>query len=500
MRYLMGPGRFNEHTEQRVVASWDGAPEMHQPPRLGDGFDVRALVAELADPAVAAGIAQREPARVAGRKVPRGPVWHCSLRNHADDPVLTDAQWAEVVEDLMDRTGIARRGDAGACRWVAVRHAEDHVHVAAVLVRQDTGRKVYPYNDWARAREVCRDAEVRLGLTPTTAADRTAAEPVSHAELAKAELRGDIEPSRPWLRRVVRVAAVQAQDPQAFFRRLADLDVLVRPTEVDGQLVGYAVAARDDVNGDGLPVWFSGRRLARDLSLPKLLARWASAPPPAPPIAPDPGERARVGRAERAAAVAEATEAVTVATAAVRTGAADFVHGVAHAAGDLLTALAAVSSTTPGARARWELDLRGAVDLRGAAEVFDRAARTPHLGQPNTWAAVASQLRSAAWRLVAVGALTGRRGTESGTGELALALAALVAEIAAYHHARSCLAQAAAARRSAGMLREVGTAGARPARPTFGGPRRDQRGPGRHVSTPPPRVRRANRDDQGRSR
>ncbi|MCU1654613.1 MAG: hypothetical protein JWQ60_5762, partial [Pseudonocardia sp.] len=26
LRYLMGPGRANEHTEQRVVASWDGAP------------------------------------------------------------------------------------------------------------------------------------------------------------------------------------------------------------------------------------------------------------------------------------------------------------------------------------------------------------------------------------------------------------------------------------------------------------------------------------------
>ena len=35
VRYLMGPGRFNEHTNQRVIASWDGAPELHQPPRTG---------------------------------------------------------------------------------------------------------------------------------------------------------------------------------------------------------------------------------------------------------------------------------------------------------------------------------------------------------------------------------------------------------------------------------------------------------------------------------
>lgn len=44
VRYLMGPGRFNEHTNQRVIASWDGAPELHQPPAVGDGrFDVEDL-------------------------------------------------------------------------------------------------------------------------------------------------------------------------------------------------------------------------------------------------------------------------------------------------------------------------------------------------------------------------------------------------------------------------------------------------------------------------
>ena len=29
LRYLMGPGRFNQHTDQRVIAAWDGAPELH---------------------------------------------------------------------------------------------------------------------------------------------------------------------------------------------------------------------------------------------------------------------------------------------------------------------------------------------------------------------------------------------------------------------------------------------------------------------------------------
>ena len=42
--------------------------------------------------------------------------WHCSLRNAEGDRVLSDAEWAEIAEDLMDRTGIARRGDHGGCR------------------------------------------------------------------------------------------------------------------------------------------------------------------------------------------------------------------------------------------------------------------------------------------------------------------------------------------------------------------------------------------------
>ena len=130
------------------------------------------------------------------------------------DRVLSDAEWTEVVEDLMDRTGIAGRDDLGGCRWVAVRHADDHVHIAAMLVRQDNGRRVHPRNDYYRAREVCRDAEQRFGLTSTAPADRTAARRSTRAEQEKAS-RG-AAPTRPagqWLRRAARTAAVQAPRP-----------------------------------------------------------------------------------------------------------------------------------------------------------------------------------------------------------------------------------------------------------------------------------------------
>ena len=59
--------------------------------------------------------------------------------------------------------------------------------------------------------------------------------------------------------------------------RLADAGLLVRPRYSDrdpGQVTGYAVALPGDRSREGRPVWFGGRRLAADLSWPKLATRW----------------------------------------------------------------------------------------------------------------------------------------------------------------------------------------------------------------------------------
>jgi hypothetical protein len=112
------------------------------------------------------------------------------------------------------------------------------------------------------------------------------------------------------------------------------------------------------------------------------------------------------------------------------------------------------------------------------SDTFDRAARTPLLRQPRRWPPVAQGLRRAAWRLAAARSVSRGREDDSGMAELMVAVAALVAEIAAYHEERRCLAQAAAARRTGRVLPRPSTGGGRrgaePARtpPTRGGPRR----------------------------
>ena len=50
-----------------------------------------------------------------------------------------------------------------------------------------------------------------------------------------------------------------------------------------GQVTGYAVALAGDTTQAGGPVWFGGGKLAADLSLPKLRARWDGARAPAQP-------------------------------------------------------------------------------------------------------------------------------------------------------------------------------------------------------------------------
>jgi hypothetical protein len=244
-----------------------------------------------------------------------------------------------------------------------------------------------------------------------------------------------------WLRRAVRAAAVAAQDPEAFRARLRAGGIRVRLRhDTQGRLVGYAVARPGDVDARGEPVWYAGRNLARDLTLPQLTQRWASAPAPPQQLPPEPTEHATVGRAERTAALTNATTAAERATQALATGESDG-GGIAHAAGDLLTALGQVIPDTAAT-----IGLRE--HLRGVAEVYDRAACTPGVGQPLAWSTPAQGLRTAAWQLAAVRVISVRGSDAAGAAMLLAALAALAAEVAAYHEARARHIQAAAARRA----------------------------------------------------
>ena len=155
-------------------------------------------------------------------------MWHCAVRAAPGDRRLTDAEWREVARDVVARTGFAPEGDDGGCRWVAVRHADDHIHLVVTLARQD-GAPVRVSNDYYRVGEACRVAETRLGLTRTAARDRTAAPRPTRGESEKASRKSRPEPTRVVLQREVRTAAAGALTGEEFLARLTDAGRLVRP-------------------------------------------------------------------------------------------------------------------------------------------------------------------------------------------------------------------------------------------------------------------------------
>jgi len=268
--YLYGPGQANVHTDPHLVAGFGDPVELDPERRLDGTRGFRRL----------AGLLEQPLAAVAGRGYDK-PVWHCSVRAAPEDPMLSDAEWALVAERVMHRTGLAPAGDELGVRWVAVRHAADHIHIVATLARQD-GTRPRIWGDYYRVREACHDAERRFGLRSTAPADRTAARRATRAETEQAARRGWAEPARRTLRREVCTAAAAAGSEREFFARLRAAGVLVRErhsTVHPGEVTGYAVGLPGHTARDGGVVWYGGGKLAADLTLPKLRARWVGAGP-----------------------------------------------------------------------------------------------------------------------------------------------------------------------------------------------------------------------------
>ncbi len=429
--YLYGPGRHEEHTDPHIVAGWRHPAELEPPLRPDGSRDFRLLNGLL-----------RQPHEAMGNFSLARPVWHCAVRAAPEDKILSDDEWAQIARDVMHRTGLAPHGqDDDAVRWIAVRHGDDHIHIVAMLARQD-GRRPSTSNDRYRVREACLAAERRYGLRSTAPADRTAARRPTRAETEKAARRRLDEPPRVTLRRHVTTAAATSASSTEFFTRLEAAGVLTRPRysgREPGQVTGYAVALPGDTSRDGSPVWYGGAKLAPDLSWPKLSQRWPGT---------DHAPARRLTAAERDAAWDQAARVAAEATGQIRAlagtdqaAAAD----AAWAASDVLHAAAA---------------LLGSRVLRQAADFYDRAARAPY-GRIPTLTPAGNQLRQAARLLGALRYLT--RDPALTPIVLITRLAALAEAVAQLRDAQQQAAQAAAARASAGHLHAA--ARLAPARP-----------------------------------
>lgn len=410
LAYLFGPGNHDEHTDPHLVAAW--TPGLPCPARTPDRMTLADLALLLDAPVDA----------LRGPK-PAEHVWHVSVRNEPDDRVLSDTEWATVAAEMVAAAGIAPHGDAQACRWVAVRHADDHIHLVATLARQD-GRHPRIRGDIPHMHTAARAFETAWNLTPMSPLDQTARRAPVTGEREKAARRGLPEAARESLQRTVREAAARSTTTTDFLTRLRDAGLRVREHhDENGALDGYAVALPGDRADHGSrPVWFSGRTLAYDLSLPRIRERFH------PTIAP----------ADLARAHTRIREAATL---LARAGRAEGAGDVA-ALGDLLVVAAATAPTV----------VRDQV--RAAAAAFEQASRAP--GTRTLHGTARAHFKASA-RALEHAPQTARGGGAPAVLTLLIALVEAVEAATAWHRAQHHHAQTRAAAQAAALLREAAT-------------------------------------------
>ncbi|MFS3130650.1 relaxase/mobilization nuclease domain-containing protein [Nocardioides sp. Bht2] len=292
IHYLRGPGKFNEHENPHVVGgddfltAWYGTEALElssvteiadyiEEPRKQYGTKVTAQVTEQ-DPETG----QR---RVTGYK--DAHVWHCSLSLSADEGVLSDEKWHAIARDFMDQMGFTEASGKAPARWVAIRHGlstagNDHIHIAASLVREDGTRWDGRYRDFRNAQEACRALEVRHGLQTVAGPDLGLAERGEKpAERAKAARAGRDQTAPKELAERVRAAAVAASSEAEWVRAVRADGMVLKPFFAKGTtdvVTGYRVSLKPDTYGSGF-AFYGGKTLGQDLSLPRLREMWGAA-------------------------------------------------------------------------------------------------------------------------------------------------------------------------------------------------------------------------------
>ncbi|MFF1422030.1 relaxase/mobilization nuclease domain-containing protein [Streptomyces sp. NPDC058280] len=423
LAYLYGPGKHEEHTDPHLVASFDG---MSPDPGRDPNATLKDLQQLLDQPVMA----------LARHARPAKYVWHTSVRADPKDRILSDEEWADIARRIVAATGIDPGDGQPGCRWAAVRHADDHIHIVATLVRED-GHRPDDYRSGARAQAEARLIEKELGLHEVAPGDGTAAKRPTSAERHKAVRQGREHTAREELRETVRRAVAGAQSETEFFDRLATAGLLIRKRVApSGDLLGYKVALPDDRNKDGEPVFYPGARLAPDLSLPRIRERWSTGIRGQDPSADTP-----VRAAPESPSTARRRTASAAWTAVMIVEHGDDAVASAHiaAAGEVLDALAGTSA----AHTRRE--------LRDAAFAFERASRSHVRAERGHDRA----LRQAARDLVHSGPALGR-GEDGATTAMAIDMLFFLVTAAVHWHAKKGHAQqAAAARQAAEHLRSA---------------------------------------------
>ncbi len=422
--YLYSPGKAHEHENPRLVAAWADVNYVGPPLTPGGRCDLRPMLARMQVP-----LKSVHPERRQAK-----PVWHCIVRNHADDPHLSDEQWASIANEVVAAVGLEDT------RWVAVRHDDHGIHLAAVLVTED-GR--VPRLSWEKNRldQLRRRLEPRY-CTVRTGTSRTGDRRSTRGEQEKARRQGQAEPARTTLRRAVNVAAIAASSDAEFLDRLRHASVMVGlrySVQDPDQITGYKVALPGHHTAAGQPVWYSGRCLGAEMTWPKIRTRWAEPPSAAPSMSTRPATRTQL----HADTYRDARRAMREVSSMLRTN--------PQLADELQSAVTDVGAALGYA---WDgpHDGRRHRSVTAAADLADRAGRTPNRAAHRYHLRTAHNLRSTGRAI----ALAGRVAHGDDKAAWLLVVHQLVGTLEALGDAQRAVQradQAAAAHRSATALR-----------------------------------------------
>lgn len=196
-------------------------------------------------------------------------VWHCSLRCAPGDRRLTDTEFADIAQTVAERMGFENHP------WVAVRHDDDHIHIAVSRVDFQGVTWKNSHDRW-KVVEVMREVERAHGLTEVASPERARGRQVSSGERRAAVRAGKVS-QREGLREIVTAARdiAAGQGMEAFEAALAANPVAPsvqfrRNVAKTGRMNGYSFNLPGYVDAAGKPVWLPASKLDRGLSWSQL--------------------------------------------------------------------------------------------------------------------------------------------------------------------------------------------------------------------------------------
>jgi len=245
--YLHGPGRHNEHAYNNRV----------------HGMVIAGSVA-VTDPTRPGQWVANMRRAYKGRDDVSRPVWQCSLRTAPEDRRLSDAEWADAAQTFAERLGFAEHP------WVAVRHADDHIHLAVSRVAHD-GRVWQGRHDYRHAQTARRELEVTYGLEQTATRRTVTSERTPITQVKPGEYRMYAEAGHAAPRVVLAESVLAAANTTAgkgraaFEAELTDRGIaFVVNQAATGTVSGYRFAAHTDDNNE--LVWFKASQLDKKLA------------------------------------------------------------------------------------------------------------------------------------------------------------------------------------------------------------------------------------------